>query len=476
MTVGVTSVLYALVICILFYILRGNSRKYLLAVASILYIYSLNRLAGAVVLFVSVFTWAVGLLVSIWQKKSERAATGIMSVAVSIFVLSLLILKYFPAYFSQGAAEDSFLSKILMPIGYSFYVFQAISYIVDVKRKSVKPTTNIADVVLYLAWFPKFVSGPIERWNGFNDQIKNACCAKLIDKDRWKRVFYYTLYGAFMKVVIADRLGIYVDKIFDGAELLGSNWLLLGALFYTVQIYCDFAGYSYFAIGVSKAFGIDLVMNFDMPYCSQNITEFWRRWHMSLSSWLRDYVYIPLGGNRKGPARKIINTMIVFLICGMWHGAGKNFIVWGLLHGVFSAVDSICRDKGFSIIRKGVVGTIITFLEASFAWIFFRASSLSAGLRYVKAMFTHFAGYISFAENMENINLVMIEMVVIIVSILCIAVLDRIAYNGKSNIPEMIASLTQGRRYIVCYLLLMILVIFGIYGPDISTRLIYMEF
>ena len=197
---------------------------------------------------------------------------------------------------------------------------------------------------------------------------------------------------------------------------------------------------------------------------------------MSLSSWLRDYVYIPLGGNRKGPARKIINTMIVFLICGMWHGAGKNFIIWGLLHGVFSAIDSICRDKGFKVIRTGIVGNIITFIEASFAWIFFRASSLSSGITYVKCMFTRFAGYISFAENMENMNLVMTELVVIIVSIVVIAILDRLAYHNKSNIPEMIASTTQGKRYIAFYLLIMLIVIFGIYGPDISTRLIYMEF
>jgi D-alanyl-lipoteichoic acid acyltransferase DltB (MBOAT superfamily) len=476
MTIGVSSLIYAAVICILFYILRGNSRKYLLMVASILYIYSLNRFAGIAVMVVSVLTWAAGQLVFIWQKKNEKAAAGIMSVAVSMFILSLLIFKYVPAYFSDAASEDVFLAKILMPIGYSFYVFQAISYIVDVKRKTIEASANIADVVLYLAWFPKFVSGPIERWDGFSTQVRELGRVRLLEKERWKRVLYYTLYGAFMKVVIADRLGIYVDKLFDGAQLLGSNWLLVGALFYTIQIYCDFAGYSYFAIGVSKAFGIDLVTNFDMPYCSQNITEFWRRWHMSLSSWLRDYVYIPLGGNRKGPARKIINTMIVFLICGMWHGAGKNFIIWGLLHGVFSAIDSICRDKGFKAIRTGIVGNIITFIEASFAWIFFRASSLSSGITYVKCMFTHFAGYISFTENMENMNLVMTELVVIIVSIVVIAILDRLAYHNKSNIPEMIASTTQGKRYIAFYLLIMLIVIFGIYGPDISTRLIYMEF
>lgn len=476
MTIGVLSLIYAAVICILFYILKGNSRKYLLMVASILYVYSLNRLAGIAVLFVSVLTWAAGQLVAIWQKKSEKAAAGIMSVAVSMFILSLLIFKYVPAYFSDAAGEDAFLAKILMPIGYSFYVFQAISYIVDVKRKTIKASSNIADVVLYLAWFPKFVSGPIERWEGFSSQVAELGSVKLLEKERWKRVLYYTLYGAFMKVVIADRLGIYVDKLFDGAELLGSSWLFVGALFYTVQIYCDFAGYSYFAIGVSKAFGIDLVTNFDMPYCSRNITEFWRRWHMSLSSWLRDYVYIPLGGNRKGATRKIINTMIVFLICGMWHGAGRNFIAWGLLHGVFSAIDSICRDKGINAIRTGIVGNIFTFLEVSLAWIFFRASSLSSGINYVKCMFTHFAGYISFAENMENMELVMTELVVMIVSIVVIFVLDRIAYHKKSNIPEMIASTTQGKRYIAFYLLIMLLVIFGIYGPDISSRLIYMEF
>ena len=476
MTVNVGSIAYALVVCALFYICPGAARKYILALGSIVYIFSINTLAGGAVLLVGVFTYAIALLTKKLQNDGGKGASVAAYTGVAILVCSLLVFKYFPVYFTPLAGEDSFFKNILMPVGYSFYVFQAIGYLIDVKKKNVEASANIFEVVLFLAWFPKFVSGPIERWNSFIPQIKSLSSVKLVDVQRWKRVVYYVMYGIFMKVVIADRLGIYVDKLFEATENCGSLWLILGSLFYTVQIYCDFAGYSYFAIGISAMFGIELVMNFSEPYCSQNITEFWRRWHMSLSSWLRDYVYIPLGGNRKGATRKIINTMIVFLICGMWHGAGKNFIFWGLLHGVFSAVDSIVREKGIKVLRTGVIGTVIAFCEASFAWIFFRASSLKSGILYVKAMFLNISGYFSFTEQMDRMDLEMVEFVLIIILIVLMAILDRVAYTQKTCMPELIAGGRQELRYVALYLLIMVVVIFGIYGPDISTRLIYMDF
>ncbi len=472
MTITAPSLIYACVICLIFYILRGNSRKYLLVVASIFYIYALSSLAGITVLAVSAMAYVFGLMIGHNREKNETKAAAVWTyTAVALCVLSLLILKYLPRV-------DRF-SALFIPVGYSFYIFQVISYLVDVKRGTISAVKSPVDVVLYLTWFPKFVSGPIERWDNFNKQIngdRGLSSVRFRDFERWKRAIYYILFGCFMKIVIADRLAIPVEKLFEGVMSYGSIWLILGSLFYTIQIYCDFAGYSYVAIGVSLMFGIELVKNFEMPYCSKNITEFWRRWHMSLSSWLKDYLYIPLGGNRKGDARKIINTMIVFLVCGMWHGSGLNFVVWGLLHGIFSAVDSICKQKGIDGVRKGLPGLLISFCEASFAWIFFRATSLTSALSYVKGIFTHFSGYGSFVHQMERLEMKQPELIFIGILFAVMALLDSLAYRKKSNIPEMIAGRSQGVRYICFYILVVVIFIFGAYGPDMGARLIYMNF
>ena len=469
MTITIPSFLYALVICLIFYILRGNSRKYLLAVASIFYVYALSSHAGIAVMAVSVLAYLFGCIIG--QKKTqgnEKAAAAYTYAAVALCVLSLLILKYLP--------RADLFSTLFIPVGYSFYIFQVISYLVDIKRGTIQAQKNPVDVLLYLTWFPKFVSGPIERFDGFHKEIEQLSCVRFRDFDRWKRAIYYILFGCFMKIVIADRLAVPVDKLFEGVMSYGSLWLILGSIFYTVQIYCDFAGYSYVAIGVSLMFGIELMKNFEMPYCSKNITEFWRRWHMSLSSFLKDYLYIPLGGNRKGDVRKIINTMIVFLVCGMWHGSGFNFVAWGLLHGAFSAVDSICKQKGIALCRKGILGLVIAFCEASFAWIFFRATSFSSALGYVKGIFTHLSGYGSFTYQMERLEMALPELILIGILFVAMAILDSLAYRHKNCIPEMISVLPQGVRYVCFYVLVIVIFIFGAYGPDMGARLIYMNF
>ena len=466
MTVTAGSLCYAIIIGLIFYCLKGNFRKCLLTVASISYIFFLDVLSGAAAVIVGLLTYIFGIWIG--KNKGKKASVLITGFAVVLCVFSLLILKYLPRF-------DAF-SFLIIPVGYSFYIFQVISYLVDIKREKTAPGNNIADVILYLIWFPKFVSGPILRFDDFAGEIKKLDKASIKDFQRFKRALYFVLFGFFMKIVIADRLSLPVEKIFEGYKSLGTLWLILGAFLYTMQIYCDFAGYSYVALGVSLMFGIGIVKNFDMPYCSQNITEFWRRWHMSLSSFLRDYLYIPLGGNRKGKFRKIINTIIVFFVCGMWHGSGMNFIAWGLLHGLFSAIDSICKDKEIQALRKGEAGRLITFLEASFAWIFFRATSFSSAVSYVGSMLTHVKGYGSFIYQMDRLDMVVPEFVIVCILLILTVVLDRIAYFHNSTIPELIAFLPRGVRYVIVYVLVMAIFILGAYGPDMGARLIYMQF
>lgn len=477
MTVTIVSLAFLICAIIVYYVVPKKFRKYFLCVASLAYGMKLSPLTFISVMVVGALAYFGAIFVFQLRKREKETSCKVVAyVLVALFSLSLLLLKCIPAYSSSLFPEESLFRKVIMPFGYSFYVFQVISYIVDVKRGTTEASRNPVDLLLYLSFFPKFVSGPIERFGRFEGQIKALSEVRFRDLTRWKRAIYYLLYGTFMKLVIADRLGIYVDRVFDGYHQYGLIILLATALAYTVQIYCDFAGYSYIAIGAGLAFGIEIVKNFDMPYSASNITEFWRRWHMSLSSWLTDYIYIPLGGNRKGLLRKLINTMIVFIICGIWHGAGIKFIFWGCLHGTYSAIDSILKSRGVTFGRTGRLGRIITFIEVSFAWVFFKATSLRAGVMYFVSMFKNGLGIQNLSEDLARIELKNIEIIVIIILTVAITLLDRFSYNRGVSIPELVAKQKQTVRCVVFYLLFVTIMILGIYGPDMGSRLIYMQF
>ena len=276
-----------------------------------------------------------------------------------------------------------------------------------------------------------------------------------------------------MKMVVADRLAITVNILFEDPQSFDSFWLVLGMLFYTIQIYCDFAGYSYIAIGCAQIFGIKLTQNFAMPYFADNISDFWKRWHISLSRWLKDYIYIPLGGNQKGRFRKYFNTMAVFLICGVWHGAGFHFIAWGFLHGLYSIVDSAFTNGE----RKRAMGKVTTFLSVSFAWIFFRAESFTGALRYIRFMFS--AGFwpAQAGEIMTALKLNPEEILVMAVGIITVFVIEKMCYDRGVHFPEWVQDRQNVGRYLIFYLLFMSVFVFGIYGPGYQAeQFIYMQF
>ncbi|MDE7009171.1 MAG: MBOAT family protein, partial [Lachnospiraceae bacterium] len=345
--------------------------------------------------------------------------------------------------------------------------------------------TNFWHRGCWLAFFPKLVSGPIEREGQFFPQMKKLSVIKFWNRGRLSAAFTYMLWGYFMKMVVADRIGPVVGPLFERPGGFDSFWLLLGAFLYSVQIYCDFAGYSYIAVGCAKLFGIEIMENFRSPYMAVDIQDFWRRWHVSLSEWLRDYVYIPLGGNRKGVVRKNLNTMIVFIVCGMWHGAGLNFLAWGVLHGVYSVADSLIKEwnkKGMAEKtpdqRKGTgCKRVITFSLTAFAWIFFRAGSLRSALLYVRHMVT--AGFWPkrWAETAQSLQLNAVEISIIGVGMLGVWLVDRLCVREKMNLPMIIQQKTNGTRYFVFYLLLLSIFIFGVYGAGYHTeQFIYMQF
>ncbi|MBQ8246323.1 MAG: MBOAT family protein [Lachnospiraceae bacterium] len=273
--------------------------------------------------------------------------------------------------------------SVYLPIGISFYTFQGLSYVLDVYKGTVKPQRNILKLALYICFFPQLIAGPIVRYSDVENDIDNR--KESIDD------FYYGIcrfiLGLSKKVLVADILAISVDKIFSThVSELSVSLCWIGALLYTVEILFDFAGYSDMAIGMARMFGFHFQENFIMPYESKNITEFWRKWHISLSSFLKDYIYIPLGGNRCGKFKTYRNLFIIFLICGIWHGAAWNFVIWGMYHGALLIIERILRNK-YNFVMKGVCGNMITFVLVMIGWVMFRADSLEYMKEYLLAMF-----------------------------------------------------------------------------------------
>lgn len=425
---------------------------------------------------VCVFVAAIGIEKAKVRREGSLSK-GLTILAVGIAVLMLSVYKLVPyglqRFGLDEAIPEGIMQQLVMPIGLSFYLFQAIGYLVDVYNGKTKAEKNFINLSLYFAFFAKFVSGPIERENTFIPQLKKLETVRFRNRGRLSTAFTYMLWGYFMKMVVADRLALTVGKIFDGAAGFDSLWLFLGMIFYTIQIYCDFAGYSYIAIGCGKIFGLNLTRNFKEPYLADSITDFWRRWHISLSSWLRDYLYIPLGGNRKGLLRKCANTIIVFLVCGIWHGAGFNFIAWGLLHGIFSVIDTLWQRAGWKRYCKRVV----TFFAVAIAWIFFRASGFGSALIYVTRMVTAGFQFSTFHETMRELSISGVEMAVIWIGIILIGVVDWLCNKKKMSLPEVIQEKENVTRYVIFYLLIIAIYIFGMYGPGYHAEdFIYMQF
>lgn len=295
-----------------------------------------------------------------------------------------------------GLQVNPWTLKVILPVGISFYTFHGLSYVIDIYKNRIKAEKNFIDYAVFVSFFPLLVAGPIER------------ATHLLPQIRKKRTFHYTkavdglrqiLWGLFKKIVIADTCSIYVDDIFQNYANYSGGTLILGAVLFSFQIYCDFSGYSDIAIGVAKLFGIELITNFRTPYFSRNIAEFWRRWHISLSTWFRDYVYIPLGGSKISLFKSIRNIFIIFILSGFWHGANWTYIIWGGLNAVYfipsflmkknrKYLDFDSSDNYYSKL-KGLIDILITFGLTTFAWIFFRSNTVTDSIKYVEGIFNH---------------------------------------------------------------------------------------
>jgi len=350
-------------------------------------------------------TIVIDYFAGIYIEKSfgnKRKLFLIVSLFANILVLG--IFKYYNFFLenievlmlSFGINNNLPYLSILLPVGLSFHTFQAMSYTIEVYRGNQKAEKHFGIYSLYVMFFPQLVAGPIERPQNILHQFHEKMNFKKENIEKGAKIM---LWGFFMKVVVADRLAQYVNAAYGNVEFHSGTTLLIATLFFTFQIYCDFAGYSYIAIGSAKILGYDLMNNFKRPYFAKSISEFWSRWHISLSTWFRDYLYFPLGGNRVYRYRWYFNLFIVFLISGIWHGANWTFVIWGALNGlylVFSIVSQKYRDKinSFLGLSKNkiifeFIQIITTLILTSFAWIFFRANSLSEAFIIITKIFTN---------------------------------------------------------------------------------------
>ncbi|MBB6276313.1 MBOAT family O-acyltransferase [Porphyromonas circumdentaria] len=414
-------------------LLRQNKflRIVYVALFSLFFYYKSSGLYVFLLLFAATSDFIIGLMMEKEPHKNRRRRYVIASMCINLGVLAyfkyfnFLGSLFFDALNTLGAAvirPDWTVGEwnnwdIVLPAGISFYTFQTMSYIIDLYRGEIKPLRRWIDYVFYVSFFPQLVAGPIVRAKDFIPQINRK---PSLSKAEYGEALALIISGLFKKAIISDYISLnFVDRIFDAPSLYTGLENLLGVYGYALQIYCDFSGYSDMAIGIALLLGFRFNINFDSPYQSASITEFWRRWHISLSTWLRDYLYIPLGGNRKGKLRTYINLMITMLLGGLWHGAALRFILWGALHGLALALHKLWSSLVPSSTRNADelpkwrrwMGRLITFHLVCFAWIFFRADSMEIARDVIHQIYTNFHPEVFF-QFVAGYKLVFVLMVV----------------------------------------------------------------
>ena len=372
-------------------------------------------------------------------------------------LLPLLVFKYYNFLndsISAGLASVGLLFplpglNLAIPVGISFFTFQAVGYMLDVYHGRVKAEKNLLDYLLFVSFFPQVMSGPISKADELLPQIKTPL---KFDYEQGKQGLKYLLWGMFIKLVIADRLGLFVDTVYANYIHYSGSTSFVASIFYTLQIYCDFAGYSLMAIGIARTLGFNLINNFRQPYLAISITDFWRRWHISLTRWLTQQVYIPLGGSRCSKARTYWNIFVTFLVSGIWHGANWTFIVWGVMHGIFQIVE---KALGWQKYEGGnwavrVVRMFVTFMLVNFAWIFFRMPTIGSAFDMIGKILT----------QRGNVNLVDVyngaaPVLIIALGLLILVFKDLVAEYARKPLAMFDRSIVRWAVYIVLFVLIL---------------------
>lgn len=482
---------FAIVLLIYFIIAKKFRILWLLLVSYIFYM-CWNPKYAILLLFCTSITWFTGILLNkldeiCWDNtKIKKYKQLCVAFCFMVCLFLLLFFKYFKFILDNinyvlNKMQFKIISvelDIILPIGISFYIFLSLGYIVDVYRNEIKAEKNFFQYALFVSFFPNILAGPIERSKTLLVQIKKIEELKLWDAKRILYGMQLMLWGYFQKIVIADRIAIVVNQIYSSYHEYGFVEIFTVIILFPFQIYCDFSGYSNIARGVAQIMGIKLMDNFRQPYLATSIKEFWRRWHISLTSWFTDYLYIPLGGNRKGKIRQYANIMIVFLCSGLWHGANWTYLIWGGLHGIYQIAGNI--NKRIFINKRLEVKNIwffkvwntgIVFGLVSIAWIFFKADSLQHAIDFIAQMFRYRR-----LHSFVDMGLASADWIILIISLFVVFIVDCVHEKGY-KIRNWISNRNIIIRWSIYMIAIWMIILFGIYGSEYdNSQFIYLQF
>ena len=485
------------IVLVIYYIIPMKYKHIWLLISSY-YFYMCWNAKYVLLIFVStVITYLSGILIDkvekTWPDVNDIGKYKKLILAIS-FVSNLGILFYFKYINFTLDIVTRVLSKmnismnvpvfdVILPVGISFYTFQALSYSVDVYRGEVAPEHDFFRYALFVSFFPQLVAGPIERSKNLLTQLREP---RKFDFGYAFDGILLMLWGFFLKIVLADRIAIFVDTVYGDCEHYQGIYLIVATVLFAVQIYCDFSGYSSIAMGTAKLLGIELMDNFNAPYLSTSVADFWRRWHISLTSWFKDYLYIPLGGSKKGILRKYLNKMIVFMLSGLWHGAQLTFVVWGAINGLYQVIGEVLmpiREKvsdalgvnrdseGFCVLRA-----IVTFTMIDFTWIFFRADSLGRAVYIIKSIFSAENIWTLFDGSLYNCGLDEKNFRFMLIAVIVLLVADFLKRKGI-RVREIILRQDGYIKCLVVSLSILMIMVFGKYGPAYdAVNFIYFQF
>lgn len=473
-------ILFFTITCLIYFLLTSKLKIYWLLLCSYYFYMSWNAKYALLMLFSTIITYLSGIFI----QKSKTQKQKKLCVFFSFFInLSILFLfKYYTFLIdSVNPIINQWFSisipstlNLLLPVGISFYTFQALSYTLDVYRNDVKVEKNFFKYALFVSFFPQLVAGPIEQSKTLLSQFseKHIFCWKQLHKG-----LLLIIIGFFYKLVISDRAAIGVNQVYNHLSDYtdgGGLYLMIATVLFAIQIYFDFRAYSTIACGSAKVMGYTLSKNFNLPYFATSVKDFWRRWHISLSTWFKDYLYFPLGGSRKGFFKTQRNLMIVFLASGLWHGAAWNFVIWGGLHGLYQIIENIMRkykrQRSSSSLFLKLIKTVLTFCFVDFAWIFFRANTIDDSIFVVTNLF-HFG----MVKDLSLLGYDTVEAIILIIATVAVTGFDILSL--RFDVKKFFYRRSLVIRWLCYYILLFIILIFGIYGPGFDTQeFIYFQF
>ena len=472
---SLTFAVFFIISLICYYAVPRNMRWGILLISSLIfYVWSVPYLISYL-LFSALTTYAYGR----WVEKHKEHGKGLLALVVSANLAVLLFVKFYPL----GEVKLGFPAlNILMPMGISFYTLQVVAYCVDVYKGKTQAQGNFFKYLLFVSFFPQILQGPIPRYEQLKDQLFEG---NTFDYKTFKFGFQLILWGLFLKMVIADRAAIFVNAVFPEYHLYDGTILAVAAVLYSIQLYTDFLGCVCIAMGVAQTFGIQLQTNFARPYLAVSVKDFWRRWHLSLSSWLRDYVYIPLGGNRKGKWRRYVNLMLTFLVSGIWHGSGMQYIFWGMMQGGYQIAGEVfmpLRKKIRNLLKVDehawfcvLWNRFVTFVLITISWVIFRSSSLRAGLSMLKRIVTDITPWVLFDGSLYEFGIEARNFMALILCIVLMAVIEH--FQEKGNIREKLSEQHVIVRWGIYLGAIALVIVLGVYGPGYSaTQFLYGQF